>query len=107
MTEWQPIETAPKDRDILVWFDHDADPYFEQNDSHRLTDYAANAEACGYLQGRGYAIAKWMPPEFEATDEYGSGFEIPAGWFSRGDYGDYENACNALRWTPLLDASTL
>lgn len=51
MTEWQPIETAPKDRDILVWFDHDADPYFEQNDSHRLTDYAANAEACGYLQG--------------------------------------------------------
>lgn len=24
---WRPIESAPKDQPVLVWFDHDADPY--------------------------------------------------------------------------------
>lgn len=30
MSDWQPIETAPKDRLILAWCDHEADPYKEQ-----------------------------------------------------------------------------
>jgi len=100
MSEWKPMGTAPKDRDILVWYDHDRDPYQDPEDDSRLTDYAVWCESGNYLRGRGWAIARWFPEFFETTDGYGSGFYLPAWWFAReGD--DYEWVCNPTRWVPL------
>lgn len=100
--EWQPIETAPKDCDVLVWFDHDADPYHETEG--RLTAYGAWAESGEFLDGNGVAVAKWQPPHFEAQDEYGSGYWMPAAWFSRGDDCGYEVVCHPTHWMPLPKA---
>ena len=98
--QWQPIETAPKDRDILVWFDHDADPYHDPNDNNRLTDYAAWAEAGGFMDGRGFCVAKWQPEHWESVDEYGAGYLLPAYWFAK-ENDDYERVVNPVRWLPV------
>lgn len=101
MSEWQPIETAPRDVEILVWFDHEADPYQDPKDPLKLTDYGANTEAGEFLEGRGVTVAKWQDRIWESEDEYGSGYWLPAGWFSRGDFHHYEVVCNATHWMPL------
>lgn len=57
MSEWKDISTAPRDESILVWFDHDADPY---HDGDRLTDYAchaANAWEIGKAEGQNAACS--------------------------------------------------
>lgn len=99
--EWQQIESAPKDTDILVWYDHDKDPYHDPGNPSKLTDYAANAEGGEFLQGAGVTVAKWQGSLWEGIDEYGNGYWLPAGWFSRGDFCHYEVACNATHWMPL------
>lgn len=100
MSDWQPIESAPRDRDILVWFDHDADPYQDPDNPHLLTDYAAWADGGDFLDGKGIAVAKWQPPHFEAEDEYGTGYWMPAYWFAR-EHDDYERVVNPVAWMPL------
>jgi len=97
--EWQPIETAPKDGDILVWFDHDADPYQDPDSLDRITAYAVWVDAGDYLTGNGVTVAKWFPQQWEAEDQYGSGYWLPAMWFAR-ENGDYDHACNATHWMP-------
>jgi len=98
--EWQPIETAPKDDDVLVWFDHSSDPYRDPHNADNLTDYAAWAESGDFLDGHGWAIARWFPRFWESVDEYGSGYWMPPAWFAR-EHGDYERVCNATHWMPL------
>lgn len=102
--EWQPIEKAPRDCPILVWYDHEADPYQDPDVPYKLTDYAANAEGGEFLDGVGVTVAKWVDQVWEAQDEYGSGFWLPAGWFSRGDFDHYEVVCNATHWMPIPEA---
>lgn len=98
--EWQPIETAPKDQDILVWYDHDKDPYQNPEDLDFLTDYATWAESGGFMEGKGLAISKWFPQSWESLDEYGGGYYMPSAWFvSEND--DYERVCNPTHWMPL------
>lgn len=82
MSGWKPIATAPKDTDILVWYDHDADPYQCQDDPNRLTDYAAWAEGGPFMDGKGRCIAKWQDALWEPVDEYGAGYHMPAYWFA-------------------------
>ena len=98
--EWQPIATAPKDRDILVWYDNDADPFYAAYPPHNLTDYAAWAEGGDFMDGKGLCIAKWFPSHWESTDEYGSGYWLPAWWFAK-ENDDYERVCNPTHWMPL------
>lgn len=98
--QWQGIESAPKDCNILVWFDHEADPYQEPQEPHKLTPYAAWAEGGEYLGGKGHCIAKWHPQHFETEDEYGNGYWMPAAWFAYQN-GDWEVVCNPTHWMPL------
>lgn len=100
MTGWQPIETAPKDCDLLLWYDHSADPYQNPLEPDRLTDYATWAESGDFLDGKGVCIAKHHEPHWESEDEYGGGFWMPAAWFARHN-GDYEIVVNATHWMPL------
>lgn len=99
--EWQPIETAPKDRDVLVWYDHDADPYRDPDNPNRLTDYAAWAESGDYLVGRGIAVAKWTPQFWESTGDYGEGYWMPPVWAVPGSDRSYAVVCNPTHWMPL------
>jgi hypothetical protein len=93
------MDTAPKDRDILVWYDHAADPY--HLDEHGLlTDYGTWCECGDFLIDNGFCIAKWHEPVWESVDEYGAGYWLPGWWFSTSHDGcDY--ACNPTRWTEL------
>jgi len=104
--EWQSIETAPKDRPILVWFDHDADPYSDPEESDKLTAYACHAEGGDFLSGAGIAIAHWSDGWHETVDEYGSGYWMPAVWLAwfNGDFADH--VLNPIHWMPHPPPST-
>lgn len=107
---WQPIETAPKDeqKPILVWFDHDADPYCDPADPRRLTDYAANAEGGDFFEGRGVAVAVWRDG-YQDSDgwEAANSYWMPGGWFAYHN-GDASDHCvNATHWRPLPDPPAL
>ena len=100
MSMWQDIRTAPKDADILVWYDHAADPYQDPANPNCLTDYAAWAESGDFLDGSGVCVARKFPPHREVTDEYGSGYWLPSAWFAA-EMGDYERVVNPTHWMPL------
>ena len=101
MSDWQPIETAPKDgMDLLVWFDHSADPYRDPHDPNKLTDYAAWADGGDFIDGKGICIARAFPRHFESEDEYGTGYWMPPAWFAR-ENGEYERVVNPTHWMPL------
>lgn len=101
---WQPIATAPRDKKqpVLVWFDHDADPYYHPADQHRLTDYASIAEDGDFLSGKGIALAVWRDGYNENEGwESGISYWVPGGWFAWLD-GDAADQCaNATHWQPL------
>lgn len=95
------MDKAPKDgTHILVWYDHDADPYWSLENPNSLTDYAAWAESGNFMGGTGICIAAWQPRYFETTDEYGSGYWFPAYWFAYQNK-DYECVVHPIAWMSL------
>ena len=100
---WQPINTAPKDRDVLVWYDHDADPYQDTDIPYKLTDYGTWTERGDFLDGKGICIAKWHDRYWEPVDEYDAGYWLPAAWFAA-ENDDYARVVNPTHWMPLPEA---
>lgn len=92
VTEWQPIETAPKDGTVIIaWCNHSADPYFLQ-DGKRLTPYGANAEGMSHAED-GVNLVYWH----DAFNEIE--YTIPAWWCVSDGTG--EIAANPTHWMPL------
>lgn len=101
---WQPIETALKDEavPILVWFDHDADTYYDPADPMRLTDYAAIAEGGDYFKGSGVAVAIWRDGYHDSDGwESANSYWVPGGWFDFHDGDAADQVVNATHWMPL------
>lgn len=96
-TEWFPMETAPKDRPIVGWCVHDADPYYI--DSSRLTLYGGHAEGLSNVQD-GPHILEWGGSFDDSSYEYGGAW-MPDWWFLSGS--DFEVAANPVCWTYLTE----
>lgn len=96
-SRWQPIETAPKDRPILAWCDHEADPY--SVDDKTLTTYAAHAEGLGHAP-TGCHIVEWGGGWTESYEDGGG--EMSDWWFVAGS--EFEVAANPTHWMPLPPA---
>lgn len=91
--EWQPMETAPRDRPILAWCDHASDSYVEDVLSGRLTPYAAHAEGLGHAVD-GYQVVEWGGGYHDPDGEM-----MPDWWFVAGS--GFECPASPIRWTNL------
>lgn len=86
--EWKPIETAPKDKLIVGWCDHEADPYFLDG-GKILTTYGAHC--------KGFSHAVNGPNVLEYGGEYvEDDFTVPPTWFVYGS--DFEIVANPTHW---------
>lgn len=90
---WQPIDTAPKDKPILGWCVHKADPYYEEG-GDRLTIYGAHAEGLGAVPD-GPHVLEWGG-EYSEDD-----WTIPNWWFRYGS--DFLEVANPTHWMPMPD----
>lgn len=94
------MSLAPKDgTPVLVWYDHDADPYQDPENQKKLTDYAANAEGGDFLSGYGFCVAAWYPQHWVSEDEFGSGYWLPAVWVVYNN--DCGTVCNPTHWAKI------
>ena len=98
---WQDISTAPKDRPILGWCVHDADPYFiEPEDASgrsRLTLYGGHTEGLSHVSD-GPHVLVWGGAWDDSTHEYSGGW-MPDWWF-RSD-SDFEVTANPILWKEI------
>ena len=100
----QPIETAPKDRPILVWCDHEADPFIGGKTADGrdfLTLYAAHSEGMSHAP-TGYHIVEWGGAFDDSSWEY-TGASLPDWWFVAGS--DFEVAANPVLWAADVNLS--
>lgn len=94
--KWQPIATAPKDRPILAYCNHEADT-FTEDDGKTLTAYAASCEGLSNAP-TGVHLVEWMEG-YSEYDGYGDGFKCPDWWFVSGSDG--EVAVNPTHWAEI------
>lgn len=87
------MSLAPRDRPIVAWCRHDADPYHTSELGQYLTTYAAHAEVFGHADD-GLQIVEWGG-EYDDTEDG----HIPAWWFVRGT--DFEKPANPVAWVTL------
>jgi len=94
----QPIKTAPKYRPILAWCDHEIDPYVADEQTGRLTLYAAHAEGLSHAP-TGFHIIEWGGSYNDGTWEYPSQSYLSDWWFVK--ESDFEKAANPIYWMDL------
>lgn len=105
MSNWKPIETAPKDEavPVLVYYDHNADPYRDPANPDKLTDYACHADGGDYLAHCGVTVAVWREGwhENDGWESANPPYWMPAAWWVwlDGDAGDH--VVNATHWQRL------
>jgi hypothetical protein len=93
---WQPIESATKDKPILGWCVHEADPYFRENGD--LTLYGAHVEGLSHVED-GPHVLVWGGGFDDRSYEEPNGGWLPDWWF-RSD-SDFEIAANPTHWKPI------
>lgn len=98
------ISTAPKDRPILAYCNHEADPWEGQpttDGRSTLTLYAAHAEGLSHAP-TGFHIVEWGGAFDDSSWEYPNESCLPDWWFVAGS--EFEVAANPTHWMPLPDA---
>lgn len=96
---WKTMDTAPKDRPILAWCVHDADPYVQADG--RLTTYAAHAEALTHVADGQHLVewgGSWEEHDWENPSANAS---VPDWWFEAGS--DFERVANPVLWMEVHD----
>jgi hypothetical protein len=102
---WHPIETAPHDHPVLVWYDQAADPYDLRAG---LTPYAVHAESGLFLKGSGRTIAQWHDAYEESNGwESGQSWTMPGAWFEQSNGDNSEYVCNALYWMEIPEGPVI
>lgn len=94
MTDWQPMETAPKDRLILGWCNHEADPYLIEG-TNSLTTYGAHCEGLAHAED-GFNILVWGGELDDEEDGY-----IPNWWFVKDT--EWEVPANPILWAEITE----
>ncbi len=89
------MSSAPKDRLILAYYDHEADKW-EEDGCSRLTLYAAHAEGLSHAP-TGFHIVEWGGGWNDCEEDGGGG--LPDWWFVAGS--EFEIAANPVKWWPL------
>lgn len=105
MSDWQPIETAPKDAPILAWCETDcanAKCAYGGGEGHGLCLYHGHAEGLSFAE-TGIHIVEWGGAWDDRTHEYNGG-HMPDWWFVRDS--EFEKAANPTHWMPLPPAPT-
>jgi len=93
---WQTMENAPKDRPILGWCVHDADPYF-LDDGKRLTLYGGHTEGLSHVADGAHVLV-WGGAWDDRSHEYDGG-SMPDWWF-RSD-SEFEVTANPVLWMDI------
>lgn len=103
VSEWQPIETAPRDgTPILGWCVHAADIYYDES-TGRLTDYGCSVEDGGRVED-GPHVLVWGGGDSELDEWSGASRKWPAWWFRH--ESDFEQAANPIAWQPITPPVT-
>ena len=92
-----PMHSAPKDRPILAYCIHSADPGHEHDDPSRLTLYAAHAEGLGRVDD-GLHVLQWGGGWDDRTHEEPEAGWLPDWWFQNGSC--FETPANPVCWWP-------
>lgn len=99
-SKMKTMETAPKDRVILVYHDHDADTYQDLSDSEgkRITTYAAWCEGNGHSPNGFYLADFGGGYDDDLSGEgWGPFMHMPDWWFKHDDE-DSEFPLNPVLW---------
>lgn len=106
MSDWQTIDSAPKDVPILAWCKTTCDDplcAFSEHASElsmgMLCLYHAHAEGLQSCD-EGLQILEWGGGFQDGPDDGGAG--APDWWFRRG--GEFEESANPTHWMPLPEA---
>ena len=96
--KFKSMETAPKDRPILVLHNHDADTYYDPWNPMSLTTYAAHCEGLSSRPGITVCSAVWGGSYSEdvSGEGWGPHIYIPDWWFE--ESSDFEIPLNPIGW---------
>lgn len=96
---WNPMESAPKGRPILVLHVHESDDYYAGLDDGRakLTPYGCHVESFSHVEDGPY-VAEWGGADHE-YDDMGRFYEWPDWWFQL--RSDYECPLAPVGWLPI------
>lgn len=103
MAEWQPIATAPKDKPIIGWCVHEADPYHDES-TGRLTDYGCYCEAYSRVTD-GPNVLVWGGGDSDYDEWSGRTITWPDWWFRFGS--EFEEVANPTHWIPITEPQDL